>query len=226
MTPTAILFDLDGVLVDSALLRLRATQLALGAKGPSYTPTDSQAFADAMDADVLRVLRILLDLDVPTATLVEAARAHLARLIREEGQPFPGVPVVPRHLRRYGARLGLVTTAARPVVRAAMETTGMVDAFDAILSGEEIPRVKPAPDALLMIARRLGLPPEDCLAVEHSRSGVRAARAAGMSVAAVPGRAGEHEDFGAADLVLPSLWALPQALGWHGDSIERMVEEP
>jgi beta-phosphoglucomutase-like phosphatase (HAD superfamily) len=110
------------------------------------------------------------------------------------------------------------------VARAALEATGLVELFDAIVSGEEVPRGKPAPDALLMIARRLGLPPGDCLVVEDSRSGVLAARAAGMPVAAVPGPASGHEDFSPADLVLPSLWALPKAIGWNGDGIDGIVE--
>ena len=110
------------------------------------------------------------------------------------------------------------------MARAALEATGLVEIFDAIVSGEEIPRVKPAPDAFLMIARRLDLSPGDCLAVEDSRSGVLAARAAGMPVAAVPSPATGHEDFAPADLVLPSLWALPKAIGWNGDAIESMVD--
>jgi HAD superfamily hydrolase (TIGR01509 family) len=224
MNPKAIVFDLDGVLVDSAPLRLRATQLALGERGLSYTTTDSRAFENAIDADVLRVLRILFDLDAPTGTLVEAARSHLSRLIRAEGRLLPGVPSVPRYLRRHGARLGLLTSEARPVVRAALETADLVEVFDAIVSGEEIPRVKPAPDAFLMMARRLDLAPADCLVIEDSRSGVLAARAAGMPVAAVPGPATGHEDFTLADLVLPSLWALPKAIGWNGEAIEGMVD--
>jgi HAD superfamily hydrolase (TIGR01509 family) len=223
MTPRAILFDMDGVLVDAAPLRLRAIQLALGARGSSYTERDSRAFADAPDPDVLRVLRILFDLDTPTSDLVEVMRGHLVRLIGNEGRPLPGVPAVPRHLRRQGARLGLVTSAARSVVGAVLGAVGLADAFETVVSGEEVARVKPAPDALIMAARRLAVRPEECLVVEDSRAGVLGARAAGMPVAAVPGPGTSDEDFTPADLVLPSLWALPKALGWNSEDLEGMV---
>ena len=223
MTPRAILFDMDGVLVDSTPLHVRATQLALGDRGRFFTERDSRAFDDVLDTDLLRILRILFDIETATSALVEIMRDHLVRLIAIDGRALPGVPAVPRHLRRQGAKLGLVTLSARPVVRAVLGAVGLGDAFESVVTGEEIPRAKPAPDALIMSARRLESRPAECVVIEDSRAGVLAARAAGMLVAAVPTPATSHEDFGSADLVLPSLWALPAALGWSTDGIESMV---
>jgi HAD superfamily hydrolase (TIGR01509 family) len=212
----AVLFDMDGVLIDSEPLHLRATQVALGPRGMSYTERDNRAFLGTMDADMLRVLRILWDLDVPTPSLVETRTRHLVALIHAEGQPLPGVPVVPRELRAAGFALGLVSASPRSVIEAVLGTVGLAGCFGAIVSGDEAARGKPAPDGFLMAARRIGVPPERCLVVEDSRNGVLSARAAGMTVAAIPCPATRHEDFSPADVVLPSLEALPKILEAEG----------
>ncbi len=209
----AVIFDMDGVLVDSEPLHLRATQAALGTRGASYTERDNQSFFGATDADLLRLLRILFNLPDTTAALVEAKTAHFITMIRTEGRLRPGVPVVPLTLRQAGLPLALATASRRPVIQAVLERVGLDRAFGAVVSGDEVARGKPAPDGFLMAARRLEVEPEQCLVVEDSRNGVLAAKAAGMLVAAVPCPATSHEDFSAADFVLPSLEALLTLLG-------------
>jgi HAD superfamily hydrolase (TIGR01509 family) len=217
MTPLrAAIFDMDGVLIDSEPLHLRATQAAMGHRGSSFTERDNRAFFGATDAELFRVLRILFNLDPDTSELVDAKRAHLVALIRAEGRPRPGVPEVPRGLRGAGLALGLVSASARPVIQTVLETVGLALDFTVVVSGDETGRGKPAPDGFLMAARRLGVEPHRCLVVEDSRNGVLAGKAAGMRVAAVPCPATSHEDFGPADLVLPDLEALPKALGLDG----------
>ena len=87
----AILFDMDGVLMDSEPLHLRATQLALGDRGSSFTEQDNLVFVGATDPEVFRVLRVLFDLDTATTELVNRKREHLIALVRAEGRPLPGV---------------------------------------------------------------------------------------------------------------------------------------
>jgi HAD superfamily hydrolase (TIGR01509 family) len=208
----AVLFDMDGVLMDSEPFHLRATQLALGDRGCSFTERDNRAFFGVTDPELFRLLRILFDVDAPTEELVERKQAHLVALVRGAGRPAPGVPDVPLRLRDAGLRLGLVSSSARPVIEAILETVGLGGAFLAVVSGDEVARGKPAPDGYLMAARRLGVEPLQCLVVEDSRNGVLAGKAAGMLVAAVPCAATSHEDFSPADLVLPGLEALVKVL--------------
>jgi HAD superfamily hydrolase (TIGR01509 family) len=210
--PGAVIFDMDGVLVDSEPLHLRATQATLGSRGDSYSERDNQAFFGATDPEMLRVLRIIFALPQSTAELVDAHSAHLIELIRAEARPLPGVPDVPLWLQKSGVRLGLATAARRPIIRAVLEAVGLPRAFEAVVSGDEIVRGKPAPDGFLLAARRLGVDPAQCVVVEDSRDGVLAGKAAGMLVAAVPCAATSHDDVSAADVVLPSLEALPRAL--------------
>lgn len=208
----AVIFDMDGVLLDSEPLHLLATQAALGARGRGYSERDNRAFVGATDRELFRVLRILFDLDADTEALVAAKTAHLIALVRARPRPMPGVPSVPRALREAGFDLGLASASGRAVIRTVLERLGLDDAFRVVVSADEAPRGKPAPDVFTMTARRLGVDPGHCLVVEDSRNGVLAAKAAGMTVAAIPCAATSHEDFSPADLVLPSLEALPKAL--------------
>jgi beta-phosphoglucomutase-like phosphatase (HAD superfamily) len=213
----AILFDMDGVLMDSEPLHLRATQFALGDRGRSYMERDNRSFFGATDVEMFRVLRILFDLDAPTDDLVHRKREHLVSLVRAEGRGLPGVPDVPLRFRDAGLRLGLVSASARPVIDAIVHAVGLSGAFETMVSGDEVPRGKPAPDGYLMAARRLAVDPLHCFVVEDTRNGVLAAKAAGMKVAAVPGPTTLHEDFSPADLILPSLEALPKVLERNGN---------
>ena len=215
----AILFDMDGVLMDSEPLHLRATQFALGERA-RYTERDNQSFFGAIDTEMFRILRILFDLDASTDELVRRKREHLVSLIRTEGRGLPGVPEIPLRLREAGLRLGLVSASARPVIDAILEAVGLSGAFETVVSGDEVARGKPAPDGYIMAARRLAVEPERCFVVEDTRNGVLAAKAAGMTVVAVPGPATTHEDFSPADLVLPSLEALPKVLNGNGNGRE------
>lgn len=210
---TAVIVDMDGVLIDSAPLSLRATQAALGPRGCSFTARDQRAFLAATDAELIRVLRILFDLSPTTAELIDHRRHHLASLIRAEAQPLPGVSEVLRQLQAVGMRLALTSPSAPAVIRAVIETVGLEGAFRAVVSGDEVARGKPAPDAFIMAARRLEVSPERCLVIGDSRDGALAGKAAGMTVAVIPGPATSHEDFSPADLMLPSLEGLGKALG-------------
>jgi HAD superfamily hydrolase (TIGR01509 family) len=212
----AVIFDMDGVLLDSEPLHHRAAQAALGARGPSFTERDNRAFFGATDEEMFRGLRILFDLPASTAELVEAKERHFLAMLRRQAQPLPGVLTALGFLRDRRLPLALASSSSRPVIAAVLATLALHDVFAAIVSGDEVPRGKPAPDVFLLAARRLAVAPEACLVIEDSRNGVLAARAAGMLVAAVPCPVTSHEDFSPADLVLPTLEALPKALGHDG----------
>lgn len=212
----AVIFDMDGVLLDSEPLHLRATQAVLSEQGASYTERDNRAFFGATDAEMFRALRIRFNLSVPTPVLVEAKRQRLVELVRTEARPMPGIPGILRWLREAGLRLALASSSPPAVIGAALDTLGLDATFEVVVSGDEVARGKPAPDVFLTAASRLGIEARRCLVVEDSRNGVLAGKTAGMIVAAVPCPATRHEDFSAADLVLPSLEGLRTVLGQNG----------
>ena len=148
---------------------------------------------------------------------LEAAPEDIAgEVVRRMGERYrerlPLLTGARQAVRRLARRfpLGVASSSNRPLVDLALELAGVADAFRATVSSEEVARGKPAPDVYLEACRRLGVAPARAAAVEDSTSGLRAARAAGMRVIAIPNRryAPDPEALAAADVVLPSLAAL------------------
>jgi HAD superfamily hydrolase (TIGR01509 family) len=144
------------------------------------------------------------------------ARRYLVALLDLLGAgppPMPGVPQVLLRLREAGYRLALASSAEPEVIAATTAGLGVVPLFEALVSGTEVARGKPAPDVFLEAARRLGVPPSVCLVVEDSRNGLLAALAAGMACAVVPCAATRGQDFTGAHHRLDALPDLLRLLG-------------
>jgi HAD superfamily hydrolase (TIGR01509 family) len=202
-----VIFDLDGVLVDSEIWwdEVRAS-FAMG-RGRSWTRADQAAVMGANSAAWARTMKERLDLDMAESEIERAIVDGVVERYRAEGAPLIDGAV--DAVRRIAAEwpVALASSAHAAVIAAALEATGLSDTFVVVVSSDEVAHGKPAPDVYLEAARRLGVDPTDCLVVEDSYNGVRAARAAGMIVVLVPNRSvppapGTAD---AADLVLERL---------------------
>lgn len=205
----AVVFDMDGVLVDSEAMHLDVTCRLLAEYGIRFEATDE--FLGCTDLDMYTVLVPRYGLPHDAATLAArqvAMTVHHAAGVR----PMPGVPAVPRALVADGYRVAVASSASPPIIRAQLAAVGIGHDFEALVSGVEVPRGKPAPDVFLEAARRLGVAPARCLVVEDSRNGLLAAKAAGMACAVVPCHATRHQDFGVADWRFESLAGLAALL--------------
>jgi HAD superfamily hydrolase (TIGR01509 family) len=109
----------------------------------------------------------------------------LLRLLQRPLTPTPGVAELLARVRWRGVRLALASSSRRSWVDATPRAIGLHQAFEVVLSADDVRRGKPAPDLFLLAARRLGLPAEQCIVIEDSPNGLRAGRRAGMTVAAV-----------------------------------------
>ncbi|AXS41967.1 HAD-IA family hydrolase [Breoghania sp. L-A4] len=129
----------------------------------------------------------------------------------------PGVRELIDHARKTGLRLAISTTTTLANVEALLGAAfGGMDLFEVIVAGDMVAQKKPAPDAYLETLRRLDLAPAECLALEDSANGLRAALAAGLDTLVTPSVYTAGEDFSGARAVLPDLGAL-QAVGWDVD---------
>jgi beta-phosphoglucomutase len=180
----ALLFDLDGTLVDTSVANAEAYALALREAGA------------AVDADALRSIvggrhwREFLP-EVLTRAGVVADAAAIARRKTELYRAGVGALRVNAPLVALAAaarghlRTGLVTTASAPSVDAILRAHGMRDLFEVVVTGEDTARHKPDPEAYRLAAERLGVEPAECLAFEDSEAGEASARAAGVAVVRV-----------------------------------------
>jgi HAD superfamily hydrolase (TIGR01509 family) len=176
-----VIFDFDGVLVDSEPLHLRAFQDVLAAYGRTLTPEEYYA------KYIVYSDRELFERLVPPGEVLEAALAAKLRRYRElmEG----GVPVFQDGLtllsRTDGWRVGLATGSIRLEVERVLQALRIRDRFAAIVTREDCERGKPDPEPFLRAARGLGLHPRRCVAIEDTPGGIQAAKAAGMICVAV-----------------------------------------
>ena len=131
-------------------------------------------------------MRTRLGLSMSAAGIEREIVEGVVERYRAAGAPVidGAVDVVRRLAGRY--RTAVASSAHRQVIDAALEALGLADAFDVVVSSDEVTRGKPAPDVYLETARRLEIAPADCLVVEDSLNGVLAATAAGMTVVLVP----------------------------------------
>jgi HAD superfamily hydrolase (TIGR01509 family) len=185
----AIVFDLDGVLVDTEIWWDEVRQAFAGRRGRAWTTEDRALVMGHNSLGWAAVMRDRLDLDEPLEAIEsEVVDAMVARF-DEEGAPLidGAVATVARLAARYP--LAIASSAHPRVIAAALRASGLGDAFRAVAASDEVAHGKPSPDVYLLAAERLGVAPVGCLVVEDSLNGVLAARAAGMVVALVPNAA-------------------------------------
>jgi HAD superfamily hydrolase (TIGR01509 family) len=210
----AVLFDLDGVLLDSERPGLELLAERLQAAGVAFEGAELQAVCgrprDYLHGFVTDRLGPL-GLD-PDAFVVDYDARKNELIARGEIRPFPGALGLLTALRRAGLRLALATSTERPRAEVRLAGTGLLEAFDATVTGDEVVRGKPAPDIFLLAAERVGTNPDACWVIEDSQAGVTAARAAGMRVIAVAGTF-ERAALSDADHVVDDLVGVGARLG-------------
>lgn len=183
----AIVFDLDGVLVDSEVWWHEVRVEWAAARGLTWTRADSNAVMGPNSRGWARIMRERLGLD--PAEEPEILRAIVAGVVdRFEREGAPVIAGAVEAAARLAAAypVAIASSAHADVIRVALESTGLAASIPIAVSSDEVEHGKPAPDVYLEAARRLGMAPERCLVVEDSLNGVRAARAAGMVVVLVP----------------------------------------
>ena len=201
----AIVFDMDGVLIDSEPLHLRAYQKFLLDFGLTFLETDNQDFLGMKDLDLAKVLVDRHKLSITALEFVARKEAVLHELFNREFNTHPVVFKTLDHALQLNIPAAIASSATMPTIELVVELTATSKYFRYLCSGDEVPNGKPAPDVFLLAAKRLGVEPHECLVIEDTFNGVCAAKAAGMMCIAIPCQATRHQDFAHADLVLSSM---------------------
>jgi HAD superfamily hydrolase (TIGR01509 family) len=185
--PSAVIFDLDGVLVDAEIWWHEVRSAWAAALGRPWTAADQAAVMGANSLGWARIMRERTGLELPDQVIVDQIVEAMVERYQRLGAPrIDGAEAAVRRLAALGVPLGLASSAHPAAIAAALEALGIASLLGAVVSSDEVPHGKPAPDVYLLAARRLGIAPADCLVVEDSLNGVLAGRAAGMLVALVP----------------------------------------
>jgi HAD superfamily hydrolase (TIGR01509 family) len=201
-TPRALVFDMDGLLVDSEPLWHEVEIAFAAARGGTWTHEMALECTGTGIGQVVHIMGRKFGFEVDEARDVAEIENHFVS--RVHGLSLkPGAMAILDEVRGR-VPVGLASSSARMLIDAILQHFGLQKYFDVTVSGREVRRAKPHPDVYLRAIELLGVPAAESLALEDSRNGVRAARAAGMKVIAVP--EGNTEGFeGLADAVVGSL---------------------
>lgn len=185
--PRAVIFDMDGLMLDTERLAPLAWADAALAIGVRFDLGLLPAMVGRNFQDCQAIVVERYGPDYPTADLMRAWHVAYDAIVARDGIALkPGLLDVLDRLEREAIPKGVATSTRRDRAEAKLAHTGLLPRFAALVGGDEIARGKPAPDIFLLAAQRLGHAPADCLVLEDSEPGVRAALAAGMTPIMVP----------------------------------------
>jgi HAD superfamily hydrolase (TIGR01509 family) len=181
----AVLFDMDGLLVDSQPLWFEVETQIMARMGGAWTHADQQQLVGGPPSHSLRYMLDRAPRPAPEETVERWMTEGVTALVRRHGVPMmPGARALVAEVITAGVPCALVTAAQRDLMEAVLDTIGV--AFDVTVCADDVRHPKPSPEPYLLAAGRLGVDPGGCVVLEDSTNGIASAEAAGCAVIAVP----------------------------------------
>lgn len=210
----AVIFDLDGVLADSEPWWTDIDAALLAEHGVTYRGEHHRDVLGTNYRLAIEFYRQAFGISAPTDELMKRREDIAIDFFARRIGIFPSTKQVLEELRQMQLRLGVGTSSVSACARPFLERHQLSGFFEVVVTGEEVEHGKPQPDIYLRVAHKLGVPPEACLVIEDALSGIAAAKAANMRVAAIPDtRFVDVRDYEqAADYLLSSLSEVPDLL--------------
>jgi len=201
--PRAVIFDLDGVLVDSEPLHVKAWKVLFEREGIRACEEEFAMGVGMADTEWISLILAARRRHDDPQWWRRAKNEVFREILIREVRPFPGALDLIERLRGE-FRLGVASNSVRETVETALRVLGVRERFEAVVGAEDLTNYKPHPEAYLKAAGALGVAPPRCTVVEDSTLGVQAAKAAGMRCVAITTTLPAHR-LAQADLILPSL---------------------
>jgi HAD superfamily hydrolase (TIGR01509 family) len=201
----AIVFDMDGVLIDSEPLHFEVLNRVLATDGQTLNREENEEFIGSTSEAMWTTLIARRGLPRSVADYKAQYDEMVLSVLQRPLDPAPGVIGLVKRARELGLRLGVASSSRRVWIDATLRALGLSAAFDTIVSGDDVERSKPDPQIYLLAASRLGVRPDRCLAIEDSPHGVQSARAAGMAVLGVRTSFTAHLKLEGAERIVDSL---------------------
>ncbi|MFM9370514.1 HAD family hydrolase [Streptomyces sp. Da 82-17] len=203
---TAVVFDLDGTLVDSEPNYFEAGRRLLASLGvDGFDWQEHEKYVGISTAETLAIWREKYALTAPLDELLAEKNRLYLELAAAETHAYPEMRAFVELLHAQGVPMAVASGSSRAAITAILRGTGLDALLPTLVSAEEVPQGKPEPDVFLEAARRLGVAPADCVVLEDAAPGAVAAHKAGMACIAIPYVAATADDpaFATADLVFP-----------------------
>lgn len=215
----AIIFDMDGLLVDSEPLARRSWETVIQGYGFELDEETYRSMIGRRLEETSKLLQSKLQIPAEAEELAKQKEAVLAQLGTGDVLPMPGLDRLMKELHDRRIPWAVATSNRRAFATQILKQFALWSACQSLTTGEEVQDGKPAPDIYLLAASKMGVLPEFCLALEDSVPGAQAAKAAGMVTLAVPGPHENAAAFAFADYVFESLDCVAQEL-------DRLLDPP
>lgn len=214
----AVIFDMDGVIVDSEPLHIKAERMLFAPLGIDVSDEELQSYMGRTPQILLADIIRKYGLDTTLDEVYPKHKENLAKLYRDEVKPIPGALDTIHSLRSSDIDLAIASSSDLLLISTVLDKFELDEKFASYVSGEEVKNVKPHPDIFLEAAQRLGVRPKECVVVEDSNAGVRAAKSAGMTCIGFESPNSPNQDLDLADLVVDDLTDL------RVDLLNRLIE--
>lgn len=200
----AIIFDMDGVLVDSEPFHTQIEKRQFELNGLSIPEEEHQKYMGTASELMWREIHEKYETEITDEELLEQNRSESIRFFSELGHipVMDGLPELLEKLRSRNYPMAVASSSFPEIIELLLVKADLKKYFRVIVSGEEAGKSKPAPDIFLLAAQKLGVAPENCLVVEDSQNGIKAARAAGMFCVAYQGGSADPEKQKEADTMI------------------------
>jgi HAD superfamily hydrolase (TIGR01509 family) len=201
----AVIFDMDGVMIDSEPLWEKTERILMARRNIDYSPTYREKIVGLNQNDSAKLLKETFNLPETIKEIIAERIDILLTLYQKELEPAKGLSNLLKELTNKGFTLALASSSPRRAISFVLDKFSLREYFSGIVSGDDIQLGKPHPDIYLHTAKELGVRPEECVVIEDSINGVKSAKAARMICIAIPDRRLNQKEFKAADLVVENL---------------------
>ncbi|MGG1517083.1 HAD family phosphatase [Paenibacillus oryzisoli] len=209
----AFIFDMDGVIIDSEPLHFEVDQWVMEQIGVQITHSELEEYVGMTNPAMWSRLIAKYSLRDSAQDLIKLQmQTKLARLRASDEQPIEGIPELLSFLKANQIAIGLASSSPRVFIEAVLDKFSLTPFFHYILSGEEVPQGKPAPDIYIQTAEMLGVDAADCMVLEDSRNGILAAKTAGMSCIGYRNPNSGDQDLTRADFIVDRISDIKQYL--------------
>ncbi|NLY74170.1 MAG: HAD family phosphatase [Firmicutes bacterium] len=198
-----VIFDMDGVIIDSEPVHVRLEKELLEEFGGDYSKIRPEDFMGTTDAQMWSAFKAQFNIGLSVEEMINIKRERFIANLNQIPL-VDGVLDFMASLRDSGCKLGLASSNNERAVEAVKNKFGLAEYIDVFVNGETVSKGKPHPEIFLTAAKLMGLKPEDCLVIEDSRNGVLAAKAAGMKCVGFRNKNSGAQDLSKADLIIGS----------------------
>ncbi|MBA7472508.1 Beta-phosphoglucomutase [subsurface metagenome] len=200
----AVIWDMDGVIADTAQYHHKGWQIVFRKRGANYTKEDFRHNTGKRSDTIIKSVLGEKIAQGEIMAIIREKDETFRQLMGQNIRPFPGVLKLITSLKEHGFKIAIASSAPMDNIQLITQSLKIRNRFDAIISGWEVTKGKPDPQTFLLAAEKLGVEAEDCIVIEDAISGVTASRRAGMRCIAVTNTT-SREELREADLIIDTL---------------------